>query len=113
MSNEEVKGNLENEIKAVVTERDSSYGGFNNVADISQKLKEIMRSNAGWNNLLPCEQEGLEMIMHKISRILSSRISSKYDIAKNFERIKDSYIDISGYSKVTLKSLDEIINIEA
>jgi hypothetical protein len=41
------------------------------VGDISQHIKMAMRDGRNWESLTPGEQEALDMICHKIARILS------------------------------------------
>jgi len=82
-------------IDAVLNERGSRYGKFKDGADIIQKLKSVMRSTNGWDNLSPSQREALEMIQHKVGRILNG--DPNYD---------DNWIDISGYSKLVADELN-------
>lgn len=86
---------LENEEKDVVAIRDSNYGGFDGISATCQQLKDIARSSPAWESLTPPEREGVDMILHKLSRILHSP-----------KKIRDSWVDIGGYARVTLKALD-------
>jgi len=82
-------------IDAVLSERGSKYGKFKDGADIMQELKSVMRSTSGWGSLSPSQREALEMIQHKIGRILNG--DPNYD---------DNWIDISGYSKLVADELN-------
>jgi len=82
-------------IDAVLNQRGSRYGKFKDGADIMQELKSVMRSTGGWGNLSPSQREALEMIQHKIGRILNG--DPNYD---------DNWIDISGYSKLVADELN-------
>lgn len=94
MSEEDNK--LENEVQSVVAARDGSYGGFGGIALTCQNFKDIARSCPSWKSLNPSEKEGIDMIFHKITRILYSP-----------KKIRDSWVDIGGYCRATLKALDE------
>lgn len=67
--------------------RGARYGAFTANADISQRLKLQMRTCPKWSALDDDMKEGLEMIAHKIGRILAG--DPFYD---------DSWIDIAGYA---------------
>ena len=82
-------------IDAVLNERGSRYGKFKDGADIMQELKAVMRSTSGWGKLSPSQREALEMIQHKVGRILNG--DPNYD---------DNWIDISGYSKLVADELN-------
>ena len=79
-------------IDNIIEERTSEYGDFNTLSDISQKLKQVMYNSPSYNNLLPYQKEALEMIQHKISRIINGNYM-----------YEDSWKDIAGYAEVTLK----------
>lgn len=78
-----------------LAERGSRYGNFEDGAVIMQKLKDIMRETEGWQRLKPNQREALEMIQHKIGRILNG--DPMYD---------DSWRDICGYSQRVLDQLN-------
>lgn len=78
------------EIQALTEERGSEYGDFSTQGLIAQDLKERMRSTAGWGRLSGHQREALDMIQHKISRILNGNPNNH-----------DSWIDIAGYAKIT------------
>jgi hypothetical protein len=71
----------------LLAERGARYGAFIDNATVSQSLKKLMRETPKWSALDPDMKEGLEMIAHKISRILCG--DPKYD---------DSWVDIAGYA---------------
>lgn len=72
-------------------ERGKRYGKFDGHASITQRLKETMRATPNWRKLTDDQIEALEMVAHKIGRILNG--DPNYD---------DSWVDIAGY--VTLVS---------
>lgn len=71
----------------LLAERGARYGAFTDNARISQALKAQMRQAPKWSALDPDMKEALEMVAHKISRILAG--DAYYD---------DSWVDIAGYA---------------
>lgn len=82
--------------EALITERGSRYGKFKDGAAIMQELKFVMREVDGWHNLTPSQREALDMIQHKIGRILNG--DPTYD---------DSWKDIAGYATLIVNELNE------
>jgi hypothetical protein len=85
-------------IDKTIDERGTRYGKFKDQAMICQGLKEVMQMTEGWDRLAPDQAEALEMIQHKIARILNGD--------PNYH---DSWHDIGGYSKLVA---DRLIGIE-
>lgn len=81
-------------LATVLSERGSRYGTLMSNATISQGLKEIIHSSSNWEAMPPDMREALDMIVHKISRIVEGDFN--YD---------DSWIDISGYSTLIVERL--------
>ena len=79
----------------LITERGSRYGKFKDGAEIMQELKTVMREVDGWRNLTPSQREALDMIQHKIGRILNG--DPTYD---------DSWKDIAGYATLIVNELN-------
>ncbi len=86
----------DNSIDKILEERGKRYGDFADHALITQRLKTAMKgfsrkgeSVCPWNSLRDMQQEALEMIAHKIGRILNG----DPDYA-------DSWDDIAGYAKL-------------
>lgn len=86
---------FESPTEAIITERGSRYGKFKDGADIMQSLKDTMRDVDGWNNLTAIQKEALDMIQHKIGRILNG--DPTYD---------DSWKDIAGYATLIVNELN-------
>lgn len=86
------------ELTAVLAERGSRYGKFTDHAEVTQGLKAIFRSRMGakWDHLADDQKEGLEMIAHKLGRI----VCGDPDYA-------DSWVDIAGYAKLVADRLTE------
>lgn len=79
----------------LITERGTRYGKFKDGAEIMQELKDVMREVDGWRNLTPSQREALDMIQHKIGRILNG--DPTYD---------DSWKDIAGYATLIVNELN-------
>jgi len=74
---------------ALLAEREKTHGDFTIHAQITQDLKTIMAATGVWPNLSTYSREALEMIAHKIGRILAGN--------PNF---RDHWDDIAGYAKL-------------
>ena len=83
-------------LATVLSERGSRYGTLMSNATISQGLKEILHNSSNWGAMPPDMREALDMIVHKISRIVEGDFD--YD---------DSWIDISGYSTLIVERLHQ------
>ena len=84
-------------IDKILDERGARYGKFKDHADISQLIKGLLQSRPGWNRLKHDQKESLEMIAHKIARILNG----DPDYA-------DSWVDIAGYAQLVADRLQGI-----
>ena len=76
-------------IDSTLVERQKRYGDFSKHAQISQDLQRSMRKVAAWNDLSDTHREALQMIQHKVARILNG--DPDY---------KDNWHDIQGYAKL-------------
>jgi hypothetical protein len=81
-------------IEATLAERDTRYGSFPEHARITQALKDAMVVSPNWATLAPDQKEALEMVAHKIGRILNG--DPDYH---------DSWHDIVGYAKLVADRL--------
>lgn len=88
---------MQDELVATLTERGSRYGAFVGHADITQRLKRTMSDalKARSKTLADDQVEALEMIAHKIGRIING--DPDYS---------DSWVDIAGYAKLVADRLD-------
>ena len=85
-------------IQAVLNERGSRYGAFQTHASITQQIKNVMQAHpaSNWNNkLMSSQREALEMIAHKIGRILNGD-----------PNYADSWVDIAGYAQLVVNELE-------
>jgi hypothetical protein len=82
------------DIDAITDERGRQYGDFTHQGVIAQDLKEYMREQDGWRRLKSHQKEALDMIAHKISRILNGD-----------PQHRDSWVDIAGYAQITAERI--------
>jgi hypothetical protein len=94
MVNHLLYGEDMSDVQQVLLERGSRYGKFTGHALITQTLKEVMFNTDNWATLAPDQKEALEMIVHKIGRILNG--DPNYD---------DSWRDIAGYAELVATRL--------
>lgn len=85
-------------IDATLDERGARYGKFTGHARITQGLKIQMHEAPNWHLLAPDQKEALDMVAHKIGRILNG--DPDYH---------DSWHDIVGYTKLVA---DRLLGIE-
>jgi hypothetical protein len=64
-------GPLTNDINTALADRANRYGVFADQARIVQNIKAAMRDSKNWHVLRPDQKEALEMVAHKIGRILN------------------------------------------
>ena len=83
---------METNIADILAERGSRYGEFRRHAEITMKLKGIV---GDYNPGMAADQlEALDMIAHKIGRILNGD-----------PNYVDSWVDIAGYAKLVADRL--------
>lgn len=88
------------DVDATLAERGSRYGKFKDHAEITQKLKRaIFRhiNTVSKVDLGADQLEALEMICHKIGRIVNGD-----------PNYADSWIDIAGYAKLVADRLEGV-----
>jgi len=83
------------DITKTLIDRGDRYGRFIDNATVTQKIKRAMAESKNWDILKDDQKEALEMIAHKISRILNG--DPDYH---------DSWHDIIGYSKLVSDTLN-------
>jgi predicted Co/Zn/Cd cation transporter (cation efflux family) len=88
----------QDQISQILDERESRYGNFVEHAAITQVFKEQLAEILKWKNKkLPADmQESLDMIFHKIGRIVNGD-----------PFYADSWIDIAGYAKLVSDRLQQ------
>ncbi len=83
-------------IKETLEERGKRYGPFMEHSNITQSLKVCMSRTTGWNRLNSDQRECLDMIAHKIGRILNGD-----------PNYIDSWVDIAGYAQLVVNRLEQ------
>ena len=81
-------------IDDTLKERGSRYGEFTGHAEITQGLKDAMVTGVSWHLLEDDMKEALEMVAHKIGRIVNGDPT-----------YIDSWTDIIGYTRLVEKRL--------
>ena len=84
-------------LQETLIERGGRYGPFRGHAEVTVALKEVLANElaARLKKLPPIQQEALDMIFHKIGRIVNGD--------NNYE---DSWHDIAGYAELVVKDLN-------
>lgn len=81
-------------IEKTIEVRANRYGSFDDNAITSQRIKKIMRNSRNWEYFSDAQKESLEMIAHKLARILIGDPS-----------YHDSWHDIEGYARLISQEL--------
>ena len=84
------------DINTTLAERGSRYGEFPEHARITQALKRAMVGSPNWDRLPDAMKESLEMVAHKIGRILNGD-----------PHYKDSWHDCEGYIRLISQTLKD------
>jgi hypothetical protein len=82
------------DIQNILDERKKTHGSFEVSSYTSQVLKDNMRDSPNWVELDMDQKECLDMVAHKIARILCG----------NHNEL-DHYVDIIGYCTLVLNRL--------
>ena len=64
---------MTNQINETLSTRATTHGDFSENSYVMQHLKTFLRDHPGWEKLSDYQCESLDMICHKIGRILHSR----------------------------------------
>ena len=83
-------------IDKTLDERGQRYGAFTGHAQVTQLLKRAMGQHPGWRKLQDDQREALEMVAHKIGRILNGD-----------PNYIDSWHDIIGYVRLVEQRLEK------
>lgn len=84
-------------VENVLEEREASYGKFITHAELAQDLKHLIKGSMHPLKGLDADQaEALDMICHKIARIING----------NPDYI-DNWVDIAGYAMLVANRLEE------
>lgn len=86
------------DVTEVLEERGKRYGVFLRHAAITQALKDVIYEHLAQKQLSADQYEALDMICHKIGRI----VNGDPDYA-------DSWVDIAGYAKLVADRLEGVV----
>jgi len=86
-------------LSTILSERGARYGKFSKHAQITQELKCVFIHSPNWKRLTYAQAESLEMIAHKIGRILNGD-----------PNYADSWQDIAGYAKLVADLCEGVDN---
>lgn len=78
-----------NALEAMLAARKAVHGDFNDHARITQNLKAMVQNEKTYGHLTAAHREALEMILHKIGRIMAGD-----------PHYRDHWDDISGYARL-------------
>ena len=81
-------------VTGLLKERGLTHGDYTDHAEITQGLKYVMAGARNWDRLTAVQRETLEMVAHKIGRILAGDPT-----------FKDHWDDIEGYVRLTVERL--------
>lgn len=86
------------DLTATLEQRGKRYGAFSEHARVTQALKKALRDfdPDKWNALSDSAKEALEMVAHKIGRILNGD-----------PLYADSWVDIAGYTQLVATDLQK------
>lgn len=84
------------DINGMLAGREDNYGQFADHARITQALKRAMQDSPNWTKLSDVQKEGLEMIQHKIARLLNGDLT-----------YLDNIFDIVGYATLIKNHMEE------
>ncbi|OCR88100.1 hypothetical protein CFT13S00388_02740 [Campylobacter fetus subsp. testudinum] len=89
-------------VEDILKDREETHGDFSDVARYSFDLSDIFRFSPNYaaGNLSKVQMVGIEMILHKLSRIMCG----------NPNEI-DHYKDIQGYAELIIKDIKDNKNL--
>jgi hypothetical protein len=85
-----------NDIHEVLEARGRRYGEYQNVSQLSQAFKEAVHISPSWEQMEPYQQESLDLICNKLSRICNG---DPFYV--------DSWRDIAGYAQLVVNELEK------
>ena len=83
-------------VNEMLAGRQARYGTFEGHAKIAQGLKAVKHDAPNWSKLTDVQKEGLEMVQHKIARMLNG--DPKY---------LDNIVDVVGYSTLIKNVMEQ------
>lgn len=83
-----------NNIEDILTERSKTHGEYATHCKMAQDMKVVVRNSPNSAKLTPAMMDGLDMIIHKVARVLNGNPFHK-----------DHWDDIAGYATLVSKEL--------
>lgn len=83
------------EVKEILEQRGNNYGTYEDNSRFTQQLKQHVRAFETWPQLTYSQKESVDMIIHKVSRI----VNGDY-------KWLDSWYDIIGYAQLVVDQGD-------
>lgn len=81
-------------VEDVLDERGKTHGEYREHAGFTQAIKLVLQSSPNWRTMSASQRETLDMIAHKVGRILAGD-----------PNYKDHWTDIAGYAVLVEKQL--------
>lgn len=78
----------------ILNERSKTHGEFHTHASMAQALKHVVRNSPNSDRLSQVQMEGLDMILHKVARVLNGDPNHV-----------DHWDDIAGYAELVAREL--------
>ena len=91
-------------VEDTLEERGKAYGDYQLLSITAQSLRNAMRAG-NWVSLSSWHREALDMVAHKIARIIHSPYYEGSQDPEAEEALKDSVRDIIGYMEIGFKDL--------
>lgn len=82
------------EVDQILQERSKTHGEYAQHAKMAQAMKDVVRNSPNSNKLTDSQKEGLDMILHKVARVLNGDPNHK-----------DHWDDIAGYATLVSRSM--------
>lgn len=83
------------DIAATLSQRANTHGDYSDHARVTQEIKRALKSGPSWAKCFDHERETLEMIAHKLGRIVSGD-----------PHFHDHWHDIAGYATLSANRND-------
>ncbi len=87
---------MDDKIAEIIAQRAGTHGVFTENSATIQATKDLWRATPNWSRLRPFQKESLDMLAHKVGRILHGDPD-----------FLDHWIDISGYNNRVVDQLEK------
>ena len=86
------------DLYATLNARAKTHGDYSEHAAVTQALKRVMQGSPNWSRLTPAQAEALDMVAHKIGRILAGDPNTH-----------DHWFDLAGYATLAADRVGEVL----